>query len=77
MKDGDILKNCEYQTEDGALYSFDSDGEMRSGVQYEGRWYSESGWAYTGWTYQNEKVGIMQNPETKKALYWFPENQWR
>ena len=36
MEDGDILKNCEYQTADGALYSFDSDGEMRSGVQYEG-----------------------------------------
>ena len=34
MEDGDILKNCEYQTADGALYSFDSYGEMRSGVQY-------------------------------------------
>lgn len=70
MKDGDILKNCEYQTEDGALYSFDSDGEMRSGVQYEGRWYSESGWAYTGWTYQNEKW-YYADPETKKLCTGF------
>ena len=55
MKDGKILKDCEYQTEDGARYAFDRDGEMRSNVQYQGKLYGESGWAYTGWIYKSGK----------------------
>ena len=52
LKDGKLLENTTCKLPDGNWYSFDESGKMRNNVKnYDGRYYSESGAAMTGWIY--------------------------
>lgn len=55
LKDGMLLKNTTCKLSDGNWYSFDESGRMRNNIEYEGRYYSESGAAMTGWIYDTGK----------------------
>lgn len=52
IKDGEMLTDTDFQTSDGARYTFDSQGIMRKNEQFEGRWYSEGGWCIVGWIFK-------------------------
>lgn len=52
IKDGEMLTDTDFQTSDGARYTFDSQGIMRKNEQFEGRWYSEGGWCMVGWIFK-------------------------
>lgn len=49
LADGVLVKGSDYQTPDGAWYTFDYQGRMRKNEYYGDRWYSDGGWAYIGW----------------------------
>lgn len=67
LKDGMLLKNTTCKLSDGNWYSFDESGRMRNNIEYEGRYYSESGAAMTGWIYDTGKW-YYADPE-KATLY--------
>ena len=72
LKDGQLLQYCEYQTENGAWYEFDFDGKMLHGVNNHKRIYSDDGWAYVGWIYQNGNW-YYADPLTAKLYTGFQE----
>lgn len=49
LKDGALVIGTDYQTADGAWYSFDYLGRMKKNKSDGLRWYSDVGWAYVGW----------------------------
>ena len=83
LKNGALLKDCQYKAEDGAWYGFDSNGKMRSGERHNDYWYSESGRAQTGWIskagswyYADPTTAILCRgyKRIKSVLYYFDDS---